>query len=76
MAMTVKELFEEARRRPPEQTGELMDLLLVDAIARPDAAADAASRREIDRRLGELERGEVATIPGEQVMAELRKIVG
>jgi putative addiction module component (TIGR02574 family) len=76
MAMTVKELFEEARQLPPGQATELMDLLLVDALERPDAATDEAWRREISRRLGELERGDVAAVPGEQVMAEFRKIVG
>ena len=31
---------------------------------------------EIDRRLAELESGQVESVPGEQVMAEVRKIVG
>jgi putative addiction module component (TIGR02574 family) len=32
--------------------------------------------REIDRRLTEIESGKVQGIPGDQVMAEVRKIVG
>jgi putative addiction module component (TIGR02574 family) len=32
--------------------------------------------REIDRRLDELESGKVQAIPGEEVMARVRRIVG
>jgi putative addiction module component (TIGR02574 family) len=53
-----------------------MDLLLIDAFSAPDATIEAAWGREIDRRLAELESGKVQAIPGEQVMAEIRKIVG
>jgi putative addiction module component (TIGR02574 family) len=76
MALTLKELYIEARQLPREQAAELMDLLLIDTFSVPDPAVEETWGREIDRRLAELESGAVQGIPGEQVMAEVRKIVG
>jgi putative addiction module component (TIGR02574 family) len=76
VSMTLKELYAEARQLPREQAAELMDLLLIDTFSAPDTAVEAAWGREIDRRLAELDSGKVQAIPGEQVMAEIRKIVG
>ncbi len=76
MPMTLKELYAETRQLPREQAAELMDLLLVDTFSDHDPDMDEAWGREIDRRLSELESGNVQAIPGEQVMAEIRKIVG
>ncbi len=74
--MTLKELYAETKQLPREQAAELMDLLLIDTFSEPDPDVDEAWGREIDRRLSELESGKVQAIPGEQVMAEIRKIVG
>ena len=74
--MTLKELYAETRQLPREQAAELMDLLLIDTFGEPDPDVDEAWGREIDRRLSELESGKVKSIPGEQVMDEIRKIVG
>ena len=76
MAMTLKELHTEARRLPPEQAAELMDLMLIDTFSEPDSAVEEAWGRVIDRRLAELESGNVKGIPFEDVVAEARKIVG
>jgi putative addiction module component (TIGR02574 family) len=50
--------------------------MLIDTFSEPESEVEAAWGREIDRRLAELESGQVQAIPGEQVMAEVRKIVG
>ena len=42
----------------------------------PDEGADAAWRVEIERRIGQIERGEVELIPGEEVFARLRRRLG
>ena len=76
MPMTVKELYAEARRLPPDQAAELMDLLLVDTYSEPDPAIEEAWGREIDRRIAELESGKVKGIPAEEVFAKARKIIG
>jgi putative addiction module component (TIGR02574 family) len=74
--MTVQEIFAEARQLPKEQIGELVDRLLDDAVGLGDPEFDAAWRSETRRRIAEIQSGEVAGIPGEEVMAEIRKIVG
>ena len=76
MPMTLKELYTEARQLPREQAAELMDLLLIDTFSLPEPAVEEAWGREIDRRLDELESGKVQAIPGEEVMARVRRIVG
>lgn len=73
--MTLKELYAETRRLPREQAAELMDLLLVDTFSEPDATVEEAWGREIDRRLAELESGQVKGIPAEEVMAKAHKSV-
>jgi putative addiction module component (TIGR02574 family) len=76
MSLTLKELYTETRQLPREQAAELIDLLLIDTFSEPDPAVDEAWGREIDRRLAELESGQVQGIPAEDVMAKARKIVG
>lgn len=76
MPMTIKELHAEARRLPREQAAELMDLLLIDTFSEPDPAVEKAWNQEVDRRLAEIESGQVRGIPGDEVMARVRKIVG
>ncbi len=76
MSMTVDQIVAEARQLPREKKTELFDLLLVESFAQPDSEIDAAWRIETRRRIAEIESGQVQGIPGEQVMAELRQIVG
>jgi putative addiction module component (TIGR02574 family) len=74
--MTVEQIVAEARQLPRAQKSELFDLLLAESFAQPDPEIDAAWRVETRRRIAEIESGKVQGIPGEQVMAELRQIVG
>ncbi len=76
MSMTIDQIVAEARQLPREKKTELFDLLLVETFAQPDPEIDAAWRIETRRRIAEIESGQVKGIPGEQVMAELRQIVG
>ena len=76
MSMTVDQIVAEARQLPREKKTELFDLLLVETFAQPDPEIDTAWRLETRRRIAEIESGQVKGIPGEQVMAELRQIVG
>jgi len=75
-SMTVDQIVAEARQLPREQQSELFDWLLAESFAQPDSEIDAAWRVETRRRIEEIQRGKVQGIPGEQVMGELRKIVG
>jgi len=74
--MTLKEIYAETRQLPREQAAELMDLMLIDTFSAPEPAVEEAWDGEIDRRLAELESGQVKGIPAEEVMTKARKIVG
>jgi hypothetical protein len=76
MAMTVEQLVYEARQLPREQAAELFDRLLMETFAQPDPEVDAAWRQEIRRRIADIESGCEPGADGDEVMAELRKIVG
>lgn len=74
--MTIDQIVAEARQLPRDKKTELFDLLLVETFGQPDPEIDAAWRIETRRRIAEIESGQVKGIPAEQVMAELRQIVG
>jgi putative addiction module component (TIGR02574 family) len=76
MPMTVDQIVLEVRRLPREQAAELFDRLLVETVATPDPEIEAAWKREIRRRIDEIESGREPGVAGEEVMAELRQIVG
>ena len=74
--MTPQQILSEARQLSREQMSELFDLLLAESFAQPDPEIEAAWRIETRRRVEEIESGTAKGIPAEQVMAELRQIVG
>ena len=74
--MTLQQIVSEARQLPAEQMNELMDQLLAECFARPDPEIDESWRVETRRRVAEIHSGKVVGIPGEEVMSEVRKIVG
>jgi hypothetical protein len=76
MSLTLDQIVEEARRLPREQSAELLDRLLADAVEAPDAEIEQAWKVETRRRIAEIESGAEPGVPGEQAMAELRRIVG
>ena len=76
MSMTLDQLVAEARQLPREQLAELLDLLTFELHEEIDPEIEAAWADEAERRLAEIRSGKVKTIPGEQVMAELRRVVG
>jgi putative addiction module component (TIGR02574 family) len=73
--MTVQQIVEEARQLGRSELADLVEALLVET-AEPDPKVDEAWKAEVRRRVIEIESGRVEFIPGEQVMVEVRKIVG
>jgi len=73
--LTLEQIVEEARHWPPEKVGELVGRLTEDLHA-SDPQTEAAWKIEIDRRIQEIQSGKVQGIPGEEVSARIRKIVG
>ena len=73
--MTLDQIVEETRHWPPEKVGELVGRLTEDLHA-SDPETEAAWKTEVDRRVEEIQTGKVQGIPGEEVSARIRKIVG
>lgn len=71
MARTVKELFRDAAELSDADRAELAALLLESLEGEPDEGVEAAWAEEIERRVREIENGEVETIPWEEVRAKL-----
>jgi putative addiction module component (TIGR02574 family) len=76
MPMTVEQIVAESRQLPPEQLAALLDRLTVELHEVPDPAIDQLWADEAERRREEIRSGKVKAVPGEQVMARARKIVG
>lgn len=70
------EILEEARGLPYDERAELIEQLIADSAKDIDPEIEKAWGDEALRRLEEMESGKVKGIPGEQVAAEIRKIVG
>jgi putative addiction module component (TIGR02574 family) len=69
------QIVEETRQWPPEKVGELV-VRLTEDLHTSDPETEAAWQTEIARRIEEIETGKVKGIPGEEVAARIRKIVG
>ena len=75
MPMTLDQIVEETRDWPPEKVGELVGRLTKDLHA-SDPETEVAWQSEIAHRVQEIQTGKVQGIPGEEVSARIRKIVG
>lgn len=71
MSRDVAELFQEASQLPEADRAELAGRLLESLHSRPDEDVEAAWSEEIERRVRQIEAGEVRTIPWEEVRAKL-----
>lgn len=76
MSMTVEQIIAETKSWPEEQVEKLFERFLLANYRLPDPEIDAVWAAEIKRRVEDIESGREAGIPGEQVMARVRKIVG
>ena len=70
------ELKKQASQLSDPERAELA-LSLIESLDGPaDPDVEQAWRLEIERRLGQVERGEVMPIPGDEVFARLRRRLG
>jgi putative addiction module component (TIGR02574 family) len=76
MPMTVDQVLAETSHWPTDQVETLFERLLLSNYRLPDPKVDAAWAGEIKRRIDDIESGREVGIPGEEVMARARKIVG
>ena len=76
MSDILAELKEKASQLSDAERAELA-LALIESLDGPaDPDVEEAWRVEIERRIGQMERGEVQLIPGDEVFAKLRRRLG
>lgn len=75
MPMSVDQILAEARQLPDAQRAELFDRLLVESFS-PDGSVDRTWIEEVGRRMADIESGREKGIDGDEVLAEIRRIVG
>ena len=75
MSSVLAELKEKAAQLSEPERADLALALIesLDGPAEDHAAVEEAWRVEIERRVGEIDRGEVKPIPGDEVFAEVRR---
>ena len=76
MSDTLTELKEKASTLSEAERAELALALIESLDGPPDPDVEEAWRIEIERRVGEVERGAVKLIPGDEVFAKVRRRLG
>jgi putative addiction module component (TIGR02574 family) len=65
-------VLEEALKLSPDERAEVAEQLIASLEEAPDIDVEQAWQEEVQRRLQQIERGEVKTIPWEEVQRRLR----
>jgi putative addiction module component (TIGR02574 family) len=78
MSSVLTELKEKAAQLSETERAELALALIesLDGPAESDAEVEEAWRMEIDRRVAQMEQGEVELIPGDEVIRRVRRRLG
>ena len=76
MGRTLQQLTEEALQLPAASRAQLADELVESLAAADDDELRNVWAAEAIRRRDEIRSGAVKTIPGDQVLAEARRVVG
>ena len=76
MSDTLTELKEKASKLSEAERAALALSLIESLDGPPDPGVEEAWRVEIERRVGEIERGEAQLIPGDEVFARVRRRLG
>jgi putative addiction module component (TIGR02574 family) len=74
MAVTFSQLAQQAQTLSPEERARLVEVLLESLRDTEVAEIEADWEREIADRVAAYERGEVETLPAEEVFAEARRL--
>ncbi len=76
MSTVLAELKQKAAQLSESERAELALALIESLDGEVDTGVDEAWRVEIERRIAEIDRGEVELIPGDEVFARLRRKLG
>lgn len=72
MTTTVEHVLTQALQMPPQDRAMIAERLLSSLDSEADWEVEVAWQQEAQRRIGEIDRGEVVCLPWEQVMNRLR----
>jgi putative addiction module component (TIGR02574 family) len=76
MATDSEQVFSAALELDPDDQSRLLALLIENLDPDSEAGVQVAWEQEIDRRVGQLDRGEVATVAWDEVRNRLKSIGG
>jgi putative addiction module component (TIGR02574 family) len=76
MSLTLDQILEEAQQWPDDVVAELVDRLTLARHGVNEPELSPAWRAEVQRRVEDIRSGREKGIPGEEVMAKARKLVG
>ena len=76
MSTVLAELKHKASQLSERERAELALALIESLDGEVDTGVDEAWQVEIERRIAEIDRGEVELIPGDEVFARLRRKLG
>jgi putative addiction module component (TIGR02574 family) len=75
MAATLEQIVHEALQLTPTQRAEVADILVESLESTPPDEVQKLWIHEANRRLAEVRSGNVKTIPGDEVLAEARRLI-
>jgi putative addiction module component (TIGR02574 family) len=75
MAATLEQIVHEALQLTPAQRAEVADILVESLESTPPDEVQKLWIDEATRRLAEIRSGNVTTIPGDDVLAEARRLI-
>lgn len=75
MSTTAEQIYQEALSLPPDDRAELTERLIASLV--DDIPADIARAQldEVRRRIDQVESGEVILIPGDEALAQVRRLL-
>jgi putative addiction module component (TIGR02574 family) len=76
VSMTLDQIVEETRQWPGDVVAELVDRIMLARHGGIEPKVDTAWHAEIQRRIDDIRSGREPGVPGEEVMARARKIIG
>lgn len=76
MPITLDEIVEEAREMPGDVVAELIDRIMLARHGGVEPSVATAWKAETDRRIAEIESGQVAGVPLAASLARARKLAG
>jgi putative addiction module component (TIGR02574 family) len=76
MPITLDQIVEETREMPTEVVAELIDRIMVARHGGIEPSVEKSWKREVQRRIAEMESGKAKGVPLEKSLARARKIAG